>query len=54
MGYREVVVPPYRIIYEAGEGGIVILRVWDGRRNPDALREVPGSEEAPPEPDPIA
>jgi hypothetical protein len=32
-------VPPYRIVDEAGEAGVVILRVWDSRRSPDALRD---------------
>ena len=29
---REVIVPPYRIVYEAEAERIVIYRVWHGRR----------------------
>ena len=29
---REVIVPPYRIIYEVQPTRVVILRVWHGRR----------------------
>jgi addiction module RelE/StbE family toxin len=31
-GYREVIVPPYRIIYEVQPQQVIILRVWHGRR----------------------
>jgi addiction module RelE/StbE family toxin len=33
LGYREVIVPPYRIVYEIQPRRIVILRVWHGRRD---------------------
>jgi addiction module RelE/StbE family toxin len=32
-GYREVLVPPYRIIYMVEERRVVILRVWHERRD---------------------
>jgi addiction module RelE/StbE family toxin len=31
--YREVIVPPYRIVYEVRARKIVILRVWHGRQD---------------------
>ena len=33
QGYREVLVPPYRIIYVVRAHEIFILRVWHGRRD---------------------
>jgi toxin ParE1/3/4 len=30
--YRELIVPPYRIVYEVEPRRVVILRVWHGRR----------------------
>ena len=32
LGYREVIVPPYRIVYQVQKKRVVILRVWHGRR----------------------
>ena len=32
-GYREVIVTPYRIVYELAEERVVVLRVWHGRRD---------------------
>jgi plasmid stabilization system protein ParE len=32
-GYREIVVAPFRIVYEANETRIVVLRLWHGRRD---------------------
>lgn len=32
-GCREVIVAPYRIVYEVGKGRVTILRVWHGRRD---------------------
>lgn len=33
-GYREVIVSPYRIVYEvAGKKKVIVLRVWHGRRD---------------------
>jgi toxin ParE1/3/4 len=36
--YRHVLVQPFRVIYLLDQGAVVILRVWDSRRNPDDLR----------------
>jgi len=35
--YRHVVVRPHRIIYMVDEQVVVILRIWDSRRNPADL-----------------
>ena len=32
-GYREVIVSPYRVVYELTENRVVVLRVWHGRRD---------------------
>ncbi len=32
-GYREVIVNPYRVVYELAENRVVVLRVWHGRRD---------------------
>jgi plasmid stabilization system protein ParE len=32
-GYREVILTPYRIIYEVTDDKIVVLRVWHSRRD---------------------
>jgi toxin ParE1/3/4 len=32
LGYREIIVSPYRIIYAVQKNRVVILRVWHGRR----------------------
>ncbi len=32
LGYREVIVAPYRIVYEVQKNRVVILRVWHGKR----------------------
>jgi len=31
--YREVVIRPYRVIYEVRDSDVVILRVWHSRRD---------------------
>lgn len=36
-GYREVIVAPYRIVYELSDDRVVILRVWHGRRDLNRL-----------------
>ncbi|MCP4679356.1 MAG: type II toxin-antitoxin system RelE/ParE family toxin [Deltaproteobacteria bacterium] len=33
LGYREVIVSPYRIVYAVQKGAVVVLRVWHGRRD---------------------
>ena len=33
LGYREVIVAPYRVIYAVEESKVVVLRVWHGRRD---------------------
>jgi addiction module RelE/StbE family toxin len=33
MGYREVIVSPYRIVYEVDKNRVIIIRVWHGRRS---------------------
>lgn len=38
-GYREVIVTPYRVVYEISGGRVTILRVWHGRRDLTALEE---------------
>jgi plasmid stabilization system protein ParE len=30
--YRELIVPPYRIVYEVEPRRVLVLRVWHGRR----------------------
>ncbi|MFK7926586.1 MAG: type II toxin-antitoxin system RelE/ParE family toxin [Myxococcota bacterium] len=35
--YRHVVVRPYRIIYLVDQEAVVVLRIWDSRRDPDEL-----------------
>jgi addiction module RelE/StbE family toxin len=42
-GYREVIEPPYRVVYEVGEDRIVVLRVWHSSRSSEALEEELGS-----------
>ena len=37
-GYRELVVRPFRIFYRLESDRVVIVRVWDNRRDPDTLR----------------
>ncbi len=32
-GYREVIVNPYRIVYELTESMVIVLRIWHGRRD---------------------
>jgi toxin ParE1/3/4 len=33
LGYHEVLVSPYRIVYEIQARRVIILRVWHGRRD---------------------
>jgi toxin ParE1/3/4 len=32
-GYREVVVYPYRIVYDVCDDNVIVLRVWHGKRD---------------------
>lgn len=32
-GYREVIVTPYRVVYELSADNVIVLRVWHGRRD---------------------
>ena len=32
-GFREVIVAPYRIVFEVRKGEVFILRIWHGRRD---------------------
>lgn len=38
-GYREIIVTPYRVVYEFAGRRVVVLRVWHGRRDLAALEE---------------
>ena len=42
-GLREVIVAPYRIVYEVWEREVVVLRVWHGRRDlsPQSVEQEP-------------
>ena len=33
QAYRELIVAPYRIVYEVRDQKVIILRVWHGRRD---------------------
>ena len=37
--YREVVIRPYRVVYEVRDNDVVILRVWHSRRDLPAARD---------------
>ncbi len=39
--YRHLVCGNFRIFYRLTEGSILVVRVWDSRRNPRALRLEP-------------
>lgn len=43
---RHLVVPPFRVIYQVGERSVLILRIWDTRRDPDTLFVPGGSASA--------
>ena len=34
QGYREIIVAPFRIVYDAVDRDVHVLRVWHSRRNP--------------------
>jgi toxin ParE1/3/4 len=37
LGYREVILPPYRLIYAVAGGEIQVLRLWHSRRDPTGI-----------------
>jgi toxin ParE1/3/4 len=37
LGYREVVLPPYRLVYTITGGEIHVLRFWHSRRDPTEM-----------------
>jgi plasmid stabilization system protein ParE len=43
-GYRELIEPPYRIVYDVARDRIEVLRVWDSRRSPESFQDEVGSE----------
>jgi plasmid stabilization system protein ParE len=36
-GYREIILPPYRLVYAISSGEIRVLRYWHSRRDPATL-----------------
>lgn len=38
QNHRIFVSPPYKIVYRIQEKEIIILHIWDSRRNPDDLK----------------
>lgn len=45
---RHLIVAPFRVIYQVGGGAVLILRIWDARRDPGTL-VVPGGHQSEPE-----
>ena len=37
LGYRELVLPPYRLVYAVVGGEIQVLRFWHSRRDPAGI-----------------
>jgi addiction module RelE/StbE family toxin len=37
LGYREVVLPPYRLVYAVARDEIQVLRFWHARRDPTGM-----------------
>jgi toxin ParE1/3/4 len=37
LGYREMILPPYRLVYALNKGEVQVLRFWHSRRDPDTL-----------------
>jgi toxin ParE1/3/4 len=37
QGYREIVLPPYRLVYAIESRELHVLHFWHARRNPDGL-----------------
>jgi len=37
LGYREVVLPPYRLVYAVVASEVQILRLWHDRRDPAGI-----------------
>jgi hypothetical protein len=45
---RHLIVAPFRVIYQVGGGAVLILRIWDARRDPGTL-VVPGGHQSEPD-----
>jgi toxin ParE1/3/4 len=37
LGYRELVLPPYRLVYAVVAGEVQMLRLWHSRRDPAGI-----------------
>jgi toxin ParE1/3/4 len=37
LGYRELVLPPYRLVYAVAAGELQVLRFWHSRRDPAGI-----------------
>jgi toxin ParE1/3/4 len=37
LGYREIVLPPYRLVYAVAGAEIQVLRLWHSRRDPAGI-----------------
>jgi toxin ParE1/3/4 len=37
LGYREVILPPYRLVYAISGNDVQVLRFWHSRRDPSGI-----------------